>query len=122
MAAVNVAPKDIVIEVNDSCNWCCCFGGGRIITEDTPVYITSTGKARIFDPQKAADERETLKRCLSNLQKKLDEISSQSNKNAEEVKTMLREKVGKLPTEAEPAHVTVGIVERINEVIQSVFS
>lgn len=120
MAAVSVSPKarDISIELNNSCNWCCCFGWCRPVTDETRVYVNSRGEAEVFDPKKAADEREALRRCLSNLQKKIDEIAAASTKETEEVKAEFRRRFAEIEQKEDPAPLTLGALDRINAAIR----
>lgn len=118
MAAISVHPRDVTIEFENSCNWCCwCC---RRVTDDTQVYVNSRGQAVIFDPRKAEDERESIRRTISHLNKKIEEVASRSRRETEAVRKELHEKLGKVLDEEAETPITLGLLERINAAIWDV--
>lgn len=114
MNSLSVSPKarDINITFEDSCNGCCwCWR----IPNETPVYITSQGKAVRFDPQKAYDEREAMKRCMSNLQHKIDAILK-ANALDQEKSQEIMGRIKNLAPEDSPK-LTLGTLDTINEML-----
>lgn len=114
--SVNAKARDITIEFTDSCNWCCwCCR-----SDDTPIYINSQGKAEVFDPKKASDERQSLQRSLSNLQKKVDEIAKAARQERRNIATELQNHIqdhliiqGRRP-------LTLGVLDDINGIIANI--
>jgi|AntRauTorckE5430_2_1112549.scaffolds.fasta_scaffold119443_1 predicted P-loop ATPase/GTPase len=118
--ALNVAPRarDVTIQFKDSCNWCCwCC---RSVTDETQVYINTKGHAVVFDPKKAEDERTALRRTISNLNRKIEQVASQSHRHTEEVRKELQEKLGKVLDEETATPITLGLLGRINAVLWDV--
>ena len=103
---IDTRARDVVL--NDSCN-CCCW---RRPNSMRNVYISSSGRVSVFDPKKADDEREALRRTVSNLQKIIAEISIKNARDHESVVRHINEHIVELRTE-EPPLITFDIVRDI---------
>lgn len=102
------------VSVVDSCN-CCCFGT-RGASMPRNVYVHSSGEISVFDPAKAENEREALKRSVSNLQKIINQILEQRQRDKEEVFEYIDRQIVSLNTE-EPTHITFTEVSDILDYI-----
>lgn len=112
--------RDIPIEVESSCN--CCWFKSSPVRPSTFLYINERGEAVIFDPKKADDERQALRRCYSNLQKQVQEIAVENSYNSIKMQKEVEERVG-IDFEEEPSTPpTVDLVLRINSAIKDILS
>lgn len=95
-----IEARDVTFEFHDSCN-CCCW-------EDKPnlqgrAYVDSKGLVQPFDPKKASDERESLKRSISHLQQIIANMAEEQAKDKEEVLKIIAERVTPLtPSDPKP--------------------
>lgn len=110
----SVEARDLTLRV-DGCN---CCGWGKSATPDTRVYVNSRGEVLIFDPKKTADEREALRRTLSNLHKVVADMAKSREKDKEEILAKIdREIVPLKPESPVPPVVTLGMIARISKLI-----
>ena len=116
--SLNAQARDLRIDLRDSCN-CCCFG--KPINPGTPVYINDDGIVVKFDIKKAVDERRAMKKSLSNLERHIERISIQMQKDKEEMKQEIERRVGLELNSDPPSPVTLSLAFRINEAIKDVF-
>lgn len=115
MAVVNVGDVAISVQI-PGCN--CCRPS---LTNDTPLYVNSQGKAELFDERKARRDRiAAQQRCLDNLRAKLDAVAKQFELEATtEESTGLRDRVDQLVLnqEGQPTEIDHDLLQRINELI-----
>ena len=115
--------RDIQVDVSDSCN-CCCFGWRvkkNTVPLQTHMYINSNGVAVVFDPKKAEDEMEALKRTVSHLKLIIEHNASATDKEVEDAHQAIQEHVGTRLDEEEPVRLTYHLIERINTAIKDIF-
>ena len=115
MAVVNL--RDVTITVHiPGCN--CCRPS---LTDDTPLYVNSKGKAELFDERKAQRDRiAAQRRCLDNLYAKLDTVAAQLELEATtEDQTGLKDRVNQLvlTPDGQPTGIDHDLLQQINELI-----
>ena len=104
----NTRARDVVL--NDSCN-CCCFASKRPNCMRN-VYISESGIVYPFDPKKADDEREALKRTISNLQRVIADLSMKNAMDNEKVMRHISQHIVHLDPVVPPL-ITYDMVSRI---------
>lgn len=82
--SIDVSPKDLKFEFQDSCNCsCCCWGKTTIVPPDAAIYINTKGLIELWNPTKAKDSVVAAERCVSNLNKHLKVMASKVGKEYE---------------------------------------
>lgn len=108
---VNATARDIKFDIQNSCNCCDC-------DEDEKVYVNSKGHVEKFDPKKAQDEREALKRSISHLRAIIEARESLYPRNSLKIERTLSESVGEI-TEDSPRHMSKAELQKIKKLLQS---
>lgn len=110
-------PKDLKIEVKDSCNSkCMCC---RTVKEDTPLYITTQGHAIKWDRAKVMDRQASMQRCLQNLDARIQEIAQKSMHDTQTFYQTIRGQIQ--DTLKEKDKITIQEITQVNKTIQSYF-
>jgi len=114
--------RDISIELNNSCN-CCCFGWlfRKVTREDTPVYVNSDGLAVKFDFKKMQSEIESLQRTVSNINRHIEQLAVKHEQDVQTAKQQIEKLADVSLNEENPPQITLGMLERINAAIRSIF-
>lgn len=103
--------RDLNIQLNDSCN-CCCFQWRRRTNPDTQVYVSATGDVVRFDPRKAADETEALRRCVSNLQHIIGDMAEARDKDRKDILAEIDRRIVQLKAD-DPQPITIEMVQQM---------
>lgn len=113
----SVVARDLSLRV-DGCN---CCGWGKAPAPDTRVYVNSRGDVLVFDPKKTADEREAMRRTLSNLHHVIEDMAKAREKDKEEIlRKIEREVVPLKPESPTPPVVTLGMIARISNLLNGI--
>ena len=114
---VSAKARDLTFQFEDSCN-CCCGSSKATPRPNAHVYVNSRGFVVEFDPRKAEDERESLKRCVANLQQIIGEMAEAHSKDKQEMLREIERNVVQLHPQS-PAPITAGMVTRIISLIKT---
>lgn len=115
-----VRARDITFEFNNSCN-CCRPLKKRPLSDDTPMYVHASGEAELFSVRKTKDELESIRRSISVLREIICENSILAEKDIEEVSSKIENEIGTCLHDEPPPHVTLGTINKIKTVIDSLF-
>lgn len=108
--SIQTTARDLVLNLNDSCN-CCCWKGKKL-SPKTHVYVNQSGEVQVFDPKKAEDTRIAMARCLSNLSVIMDNMSDDIEGKQKEALIALKKRVIK-NDENPPSPITLEIIEDV---------
>jgi hypothetical protein len=109
--------RDLNIQLNDSCN-CCCFQWRRRVNPEMQVYVNSYGEVVRFDPRKAADETEALRRCVSNLQAIIGEMADARSKDRVEILAEIDRRIVELKADS-PTPITLEMVQGMLDIVKA---
>lgn len=108
---IQTTARDLVLNLNDSCN-CCCWKGKKH-SPKTHVYVRHTGEVEVFDSSKAQNTREAMTRCISNLGKIIDNMEEDEVEAGQKEALMLLKKRVIKNDESPPSPITLGIIEDV---------
>jgi len=111
--SIQTTARDLTLNLHDSCN-CCCFGKRRM-SPKTRVYVKHTGEVVIFDEKKAKNRQEAMLRCISNLNKIIENMKEGSLETQKADLDSLKERVNSI-SDSYLFPITLDIVEQVMEI------
>ncbi len=111
--SIQTKARDLTLNLHDSCN-CCCFGKSKI-SPKTRVYVKHTGEVVIFDERKAKNRQEAMLRCISNLNRIIENMKEGSLETQKAELDSLKERVNSI-SDSYLFPITLEIVEQVMEI------
>lgn len=108
---VNATARDISFDFKDSCNCCSC-------DDEFPVYVNTQGVVEKFNPQKAQDEREALRRSISHLRAIIESREDLHPKASIHMERSLSGTIGEIKEDS-PRHMSYAELKKIKRLLDS---